>query len=142
MEIRKAKETDCVAISNLIKNDLGVSANTSDIVKEQFSKIDKKREEVFVAEKDGSVIGVIHVEIYNTLLRKSVANVLVLAVSSSFRHQKVGSTLLKTAELWSKEKNVNTVRICSGSERLEAHKFYRAQGYNKEKEQIRFLKDI
>ena len=69
-------------------------------------------------------------------------NVLGLAVSSGFRRRSVGCMLLKCVESWAEEVGITKIRINSGMSRKEAHSFYRAMGYNNEKEQIRFIKDI
>ena len=44
------------------------------------------------------------------------------------------------AEKWAKSIEAVGVRLNSGALRNGAHEFYRAIGYNLEKEQIRFLK--
>ena len=40
------------------------------------------------------------------------------------------------------EKNIHFVRLNSGTTRVEAHKFYRTNGYRDDKEQKRFIKRI
>ena len=52
------------------------------------------------------------------------------------------SLLLKAVEQWSEEKNIHFVRLNSGTTRVEAHKFYRTNGYRDDKEQKRFIKRI
>lgn len=104
--------------------------------------IDVKREAVFAAEIDGTVVGYIHVEIYNTLYFASMINILGLAVSHCHRRQGVGRALITCAENWAKEQGINIVRLNSGSSRKEAHEFYRAMGYDNEKMQVRFLKNL
>ena len=69
-------------------------------------------------------------------------NILGLAVSSEFRRRGIGRMLLKRAERWATEVGIHKIRLNSGASRKEAHSFYRAMGYNNEKGQIRFIKDI
>ena len=52
--------------------------------------MDKNRECVFVADIDGEIAGFVHVEKYNLLYCKSMANILGLAVSNKFRRQGLG----------------------------------------------------
>ena len=50
--------------------------------------------------------------------------------------------LLATAEQWGKEREAIYTRINSGESRKGAHEFYRKQGCNSEKMQVRFLKEL
>ena len=43
---------------------------------------------------------------------------------------------------WAKENGIKKVRLNSGFSRKDAHIFYRSIGYNNEKEQIRFMKEL
>lgn len=79
---------------------------------------------------------------YNTLYYKSMVNLLGLAVNSEFRHKGYGRALLGEVETWAKNKGVDLIRVSSGFSRKEAHAFYRNLGYDNEKEQIRFLKQL
>ena len=71
-----------------------------------------------------------------------MVNILGLAVAEEYRHKGIGSLLLKAVEQWSEEKNIHFVRLNSGIDRVEAHKFYRTNGYRDDKEQKRFIKRI
>lgn len=69
-----------------------------------------------------------------------MGNILGLAVGETFRKQGFGTELLKMTEEWSKENGCVGIRLNSGGTRVGAHEFYRAQGYDNEKSQVRFLK--
>lgn len=56
------------------------------------------------------------------------------------RRKRFATALLKAAEDWTKGKGCIGMRLNSGGTRHGAHDFYRAQGYNDEKEQKRFIK--
>ena len=56
-------------------------------------------------------------------------NCLGLAVDNDYKRKGIGSALLKRAEIWAKEKGAFGIRLCSGAERVNAHKFYESQGY-------------
>lgn len=88
------------------------------------------------------VAGYIHAEKYQTLYFEPMINILGLAVSSGLRRRGIGRMLLKYAEHWANELGIHKIRLNSGASRKEAHSFYRAMGYNNEKGQIRFVKDV
>ena len=141
MIVREATMEDAFAICNISCADLGYDCSC-EFVSTRISNLDKGREKVFVAEVNGIVAGYIHAEKYQTLYFEPMINILGLAVSSEFRRRGIGGMLLKYAERWANEVGINKIRLNSGSTRKEAHAFYRAMGYDKEKGQIRFIKDI
>ena len=141
MLIREATIEDAVAICNISCADLGYDCSC-EFVSTRISNLDKGREKVFVAEVNGIVAGYIHAEKYQTLYFEPMINILGLAVSSEFRRCGIGRILLKHAERWANEVGIHKIRLNSGASRKEAHSFYRAMGYNNEKGQIRFIKDI
>lgn len=140
MQIRTATEKDLQDLLELIRKGLGDEDAKEDFVLVQLKKLPHEREEVFVADVDGVVAGFIHVEVYSNIYFGPVGNILGLAVKEEFRRKGFASTLLKTAEEWSKEKGCIGMRLNSGGTRLGAHDFYRSQGYDNEKTQLRFLK--
>lgn len=139
MIIREATIEDAFAICNISCADLGYDCSC-EFVSTRISNLDKGREKVFVAEVNEIVAGYIHAEKYQTLYFEPMINILGLAVSSEFRRRGIGRMLLKRAERWANE--VGKIRLNSGASRKETHSFYRAMGYNNEKGQIRFIKDI
>ena len=141
MYIREATIQDAFAICNISCNDLGYDCSC-EFVTTRINNLDRVREKVFVAEVNGIVAGYIHVEKYETLYFEPMINVLGLAVSSKFRRCGIGRTLLNYTESWANEVGIKKMRVNSGVSRKEAHSFYRAMGFNNEKEQIRFIKDI
>ncbi len=139
--IRKAKVNDYLGICKVANNDLGYECEP-ELVKYKLENLDSNREKVFVAEADGKIVGFIHAEIYNTLYFKSMVNLQGLAVANEYRHKGYGRALLVEVEAWAKSKGVDLIRVNSGFSRKEAHAFYRNLGYDNEKEQIRFLKQL
>ena len=141
MYIREADVQDAFEIRNISCDELGYDCSC-EFVKTRISNLDSRREKVFVAEVDGVVAGYIHAEKYETLYFEPMINILGLAVSSKFRRLGIGRSLLNCAEKWANEVGINKIRLNSGASRKEAHSFYRAMGFNNEKDQIRFIKDI
>ena len=140
MKIRLVTENDLPDLLELIRKGLGEEDAKEDFVLAQLKKLTHDREEVFVADVDGVAAGFIHVEVYSNIYFGPVGNILGLAVKEQFRRQGFASALLKAAEEWSKEKSCIGMRLNSGGTRHGAHDFYRLQGYDNEKTQIRFLK--
>lgn len=141
MFIRKADVDDAHAICKISSDDLGYQCS-AELVLKRLGSLDNKREVVFVAEIDGIVAGYVHAEIYNLLYYESMVNILGLAVSSDYRRRGVGKSLLQYSENWAKESGINIMRLNSGISRKEAHEFYRAMGYDDEKGQLRFIKEL
>ncbi len=141
MNVRKADINDAPAICRICTDDLGYECS-EELVLNRLKNLDGNREVVFAAEIDGTVVGYIHAEIYNTLYFQSMINILGLAVSHDHRRQGIGRALISCAENWGKELGINIVRLNSGYSRKEAHEFYRAMGYDDEKLQMRFLKNL
>lgn len=113
-----------------------------ELVQSKMKKLDDSREIVFIAEINNMVVGFVHAEKYDVLYYDTMVNILGLAVAEEYRHKGIGSLLLKAVEQWSEEKNIHFVRLNSGTTRVEAHKFYRTNGYRDDKEQKRFIKRI
>lgn len=141
MLIRKARIEDYAYIGALIRDCLGYSCDDL-VVKEKLSRLDNDREVVFVAEKDDRVVGYIHGDRFELLYMDSLINVLCLAVDESWRKSGIGSALLKHLEKWAKDRGAVGIRLNSASFRTSAHEFYRRKGFDKERDQIRFLKMI
>lgn len=139
--LREAKVNDYLGICKVATDDLGYKCEP-ELVKYRLENIDTNREKVYVAETEEKIVGFIHAEIYNILYYKSMVNLQGLAVDSEFRHKGYGRALLGEVETWAKRNGIDLIRVNSGFSRKEAHAFYRNLGYDNEKEQIRFLKQL
>lgn len=133
------RESDCGQICLISSAALGYSCKIED-VRKRITELDNDRERVFVAEADGKAVGYIHAEHYKTLYMEKLVNILGLAVLEEYRKIGAGRALLTEAENWAKAEGAAGVRLNSGAQRTEAHRFYRNSGYTMEKEQKRFLK--
>ena len=139
--IREARITDYEEIKCICEHDLEYECD-KELVKLRLANLDHNRECIFVAEESNKVIGFIHVENYDLLYAPSMANILGIAVSNEFRKQGIGKKLLSKAEEWAKNKGITMMRLNSGATRKDAHEFYRNLGFDDEKNQLRFIKQL
>jgi len=95
---------------------------------------------IYVAEYDGIVVGYIHGSRYECTYSESFKNILALAVDEKYRGKSIGRDLLTEIEEWAKEDNCTGVRLVSGMNRVNAHKFYLHCGYMDRKDQKNFYK--
>lgn len=140
-EIREVTVSDADGIQIISQADLGYECTVS-FVEGKIQSLDKNREQVFVACKDEVVLGYIHVEKYDTLYFETMCNVLGLAVRKDSQKMGIGKALLLAGETWAKQNEIKYMRVNSGITRVEAHKFYTHMGYESEKKQLRFIKQI
>ena len=141
IQIRKINLSDTMEIQHISQEELGYNCSLS-LVENKINSLDENREQVFVACKDGTVAGYIHVEKYDTLYFETMCNVLGLAVKKDFQKMGIGKALVLAGENWAKENGINYMRVNSGISRVAAHNFYQHLGYESEKEQLRFIKKI
>ncbi|MBO4387303.1 MAG: hypothetical protein J5817_09880, partial [Treponema sp.] len=81
--IRKVEKKDAAEICKINAEGLGGTDDLS-LVQGKIEKLDPAREAAFVAEADGQVLGVIHIERYDLLYSETMANVLGLSVMKEF----------------------------------------------------------
>lgn len=139
--IRTAEPADAANIAEICGSSLGYECSEA-MVRERISWLDTSREHVFVAVKDGEVIGFIHADIYIPLYFDTLVNILGLAVADGSKRLGAGRKLMEAVEEWAGEIGAAGIRLNSGGSRTDAHAFYRAIGFGDEKTQIRFFKDM
>lgn len=140
-EIREAMVKDASSIAEISINTLGYQCD-SNLVERRMKEMDSNTQKVFVAVENNVVVGFVHVELYQLLYQPDLANVLGLAVREDMQKKGFGKKLMQYVERWAQEMNCNAVRLNSGMQRKEAHKFYKALGFENTKEQKRFIKHI
>lgn len=114
---------------------------TIEKVKEKISYIKENTKDIIlVAEKDNEVIGYIHGSPYETLYFNSLVNIMGFVVKKDSRNLGVGNTLINSLEYWAKENGYSGIRLVSGNDRLDAHRFYKNHGYINKKDQKNFIK--
>ncbi|MGN1182061.1 MAG: GNAT family N-acetyltransferase [Faecalibacillus sp.] len=140
MMIRECQIDDIKGLYLLNKNDLGYDYSQEKMKKQIIKILNKETDKIYVAQIDDQIIGYIHVHDYDLIYQDHLKNILGIAVDKRYRHLGIGRSLLQKAEQWAKDTDAKGIRLVSGEERKEAHKFYQACGYQLKKKQCYFVK--
>lgn len=102
--------------------------------------IENKKDIILVAYINNNIIGYIHGSEYELLYSDSLINILGFVVKESYRKNGVGKALIDKLEEIAIEKKYSGIRLVSGIDREDAHRFYERNGYIYRKEQKNFIK--
>ena len=127
--VRQAVISDAEDIYYINKTSLGYEYDFEKQKLKIEAVLNDETQVIFVAESDNKVVGYIHLVNYDVIYADNFKNCLGLAVDNDYKRNGIGSALLKQAEIWAKENGAVGIRLCSGAERVNAHKFYESQGY-------------
>jgi len=139
--IRRATPDDCQALSALSEQ-LGYQATEREIRNRLEDMLVREDQVVFVAEEENQVRGWIHGYFYRLFYEETSVEIGGLVVDKDYRKRGIGKELIKALENWARLKNCRIISLRSNIKRTEAHKFYRALGYNPVKTQYRFIKNL
>lgn len=132
MIYRKYESRDISAIRDILENDLGYSCELDKLNSRIEEMMKRGNYQIFVACDGGKVVGYIGCVNYLAFeLENEGMKIIALAVSKDYRRKGIGTALLKTAEQWAKENNIEVILLNSGLPRGDAHAFYESQGYFK-----------
>lgn len=141
--IRKIKENDIDEINRINKEELGYTYPLDKSLN-QLKKImhDPSHHYISVYEDDKSkkILGYVHAEAYEEIYNDSALNILAIAVLSNYHHLGIGTQLIKWLENIAVKNGFKSIRLNSGINRKNAHKFYEHIGYVHVKDQKKFIK--
>lgn len=133
MMIRKCELSDITSVYELIKNELGYPKITKNDVLKRFELMNSLGNyNILVAENDGIICGFISMvkeislEVDGEFLR-----VIGLSVKEEYQRCGIGTALLRVVEKIALEHKFGVITLSSNFKRIEAHKFYEKQGYQK-----------
>ena len=127
MTIRAARPGDAEALSGLL-GELGHPASRAEVI-DRLGRLDA-RDPVFVAESDGTVVGLIAVHVGPQLHRaRPVARITAIVVTEGMRGRDWGLRLIQHALDLARERGCGMVELTSRTERESAHGFYEAAGF-------------
>lgn len=132
--IRKAELRDLAHILRLLY-ELGRPRPKSDKEADVFDKliiqyITDFGKEIFVADVDSKVIGVVILNLLNRVNRISPELYIPeLVVQENYRNVGIGRKLVMKCLEYAKKNNCYRIRLESGKERKDSHKFYKKFGF-------------
>jgi GNAT superfamily N-acetyltransferase len=86
---------------------------------------------VVVAESDRHVVGMCQVQGIRLIASEPYAEVNTLVVGASHQGRGIGRSLVGWAVDWAQARRYSRVRLWSGIQRADAHRFYEAYGFSK-----------
>lgn len=132
MIYRKYENKDISAIRDILENDLGYNCELDKLNTRVDEMLKRGNYQIFVVCDGDKMVGYIGCVSYLAFeLEKEGMKIIALAVSKDYRRKGIGAQLLKTAEQWAKENNIEVILLNSGLPREDAHTFYESQGYFK-----------
>src|SRR5262245_3051301 len=125
--IRDARAADARAIAALLAQ-LGYPSD-ADAVEERLDRLWVVGDRVIVAEVDGDVVGVVHLQVTPALERERPAGKLgALVVDEAHRRQGIGRVLFDAVEQEARLRGCELIYLTTAERRDAAHAFYERLG--------------
>jgi len=137
LTLRLLESTDAHAIAALLP-DLGYEATVEQVMRRLAALRDWPDQEAFVADIDGAIVGLCHVQGVRLLVSDGYAEIQALVVSAAHQGQGLGTKLVAHACEWAFARGYERVRLRSGAQREAAHAFYEHLGFEKAKASYAF----
>jgi GNAT superfamily N-acetyltransferase len=137
--LRPLQSTDAAAVAALLP-DLGYEATADQIVRRLAALREWPDQDAFVADIDGAIVGLCHVQGVRLLNSEGYAEIQALVVSAACQGQGLGKRLVAHACDWAFARGYERVRLRSGVHREGAHAFYEHVGFEKAKASYAFEK--
>lgn len=140
IEIREATLEDTESICELNQLEMGYEFSLAKTKEKLCTLLASKKDKIFVAIVDKTVVGYIHANDYDTIYFPHMKNIMGIAVATKYKRQGIGKKLMEAVETWARESDAKGIRLVSGSTRVVAHEFYRHCGFEEGKQQLNFRK--
>ena len=138
--VREVRLEDAAAIAEVNREALGYDFPLES-TQDQLARIIKAPNVVlFVADDGQEVLGYIQLSDYENTYHRPLKNLITLAISPRHQRRGVGRLLLAAGEEWARADGACGVRLVTGQNRVDARKFYAANGYEVRKEQTNLIK--
>lgn len=140
MIIRQAVDTDLDVIISLLAQ-LGYPSHPVEIL-ERLRKIrlDPLNHRILLAQNGLQSLGLVHLQVRNTLMSESYVEIVSLVVDEQARGQGIGTALLGAAEEWAAGMKIDLMQLYSNAIREKAHQFYLKNGYTRVKDSVMLKK--
>lgn len=131
LSTRRAIDSDAAPIAALIQ-ELGYECNEPSVRQRIEDLAASASDAVFVACRDGEVLGVASVHLLPMFHAGGhVARLTALVVTRRFRRSGIGTALLQAVERFAMAQECERMELTSGDDRVEAHTFYEDLGYQR-----------
>ena len=139
-DLRSASLIDADDVATLL-SELGYPCDLDDAARRIRAIGDNDRQALVVARVGGVVSGLIALDfMYYLPLDTTTCRITALVVTSSARGQGLGRQLLREAERRARTGGAARLELSSGSQRTDAHAFYKACGFSDGT--VRFIKRL
>jgi N-acetylglutamate synthase-like GNAT family acetyltransferase len=128
VKIRRAKNGDAARLA-VLSGELGYPATTAEIKIRLRRILPRKEDLVLVAERNGEVIGWMHMSVCDFVEMPIFAEINGLIVAEGQRSGGAGAKLLEAGEVWARKKKCVMMHLRSNVVRERAHAFYLRQGF-------------
>lgn len=142
--IRVIQQKDAETIKNICESELG-HKTTVILLRQRIEELannDHYYIMVFEDDQTHQILGFIQAEKYILLYGGNGWNIIALAVETNAQGRGIGKQLLLSLEKHAEELGYTFIRLNSNVVRTEAHAFYQHLGYQCDKTQKRFIKQI
>ena len=140
VDLRNAVIADADDVARLL-TDLGYPCDTAEAAERVSAILANDRQALVLARCDGAVCGLIGLDfMYYLPLGTSTCRVTALVVTPDAQRHGIGRQLLREAERRARSGGAARIELTSGSQRSDAHAFYRACGYSDGT--LRFIKQL
>ncbi|QCO67054.1 GNAT family N-acetyltransferase [Luteimonas yindakuii] len=139
-DLRSASLVDADDVAALL-SEMGYPCDVDDAARRISAIIDNDRQALVVARCDGVVCGLLALDfMYYLPLGTTTCRITALVVRNDAQGRGLGRRLLKEAERRARFGGAARLEITSGSQRSDAHAFYKACGYSDGT--LRFIKHL
>jgi GNAT superfamily N-acetyltransferase len=138
--LREAKPDDAPVLADLVTQ-LGYPSRIEQVLA-RLTTLLPAEQGLLVAEVNGAVVGVVHVNRWANLVLDDSAEIVALVVDKDWRDQGIGRALLQAAEEWAKRRGCITLQVRTNVVRQRAHEFYFQNGFQHVKTSLTLVKDL
>ncbi len=139
--VRIAEVNDAKPITELCAQ-FGYKTSKEEVEIRLKKALEDDRNEIYVAEVDGKILGWLQVAVKQTIESGDYAEITGLVVDKTARGRGMGRDMVTEAEDWAKKMKQSTIRVRMNVIRKEAPLFYRAIGFKEIKKQSVFTKSL
>ena len=130
--IREIEKKDYPAVLSLWNDELGNKWVTAQNIAPHYDRVkNDDNYKTFVAVIDNDVVGfVASVQTYAVGFEEQFMQIIGIAVKIDKSNKGIGTNLIQFIEKYAQDKGIINIYLCSGVKRINAHAFYKRNGYD------------